>query len=220
MRLIDLLVLVTAALILQSCESPPASTPGPFDNRPGTAAVEAPSLEAGGDSLASTRLPEATAEVFLLSVATEGFLLVNSRTGSTRPLPFGSPRSQVIDAVTTVRGSGETQPISPDCGVGFQESASWGGGLTTWFQDDAFIGWSLSAVRASPVGASSVPITTMSGIGVGSTRAELEGAYSAQFQETSLGTEFSAGGIFGVVSSANATGEITNLWAGTTCIFR
>ena len=39
-----------------------------------------------------------------------------------------------------------------------------------------------------------------SGVAVGSTRAEVEGAYALRVEETTLGTEFSGGGLSGVFS--------------------
>jgi hypothetical protein len=92
--------------------------------------------------------------------------------------------------------------------------AEFPGGLTLLFQDDKLAGWSVgkgSAGRQS----------TMSGVGVGSTRSDLVAAYSGvTVSETSLGQEFSAGGLYGVLDGPGATAKIEVMWAGTSCVFR
>jgi hypothetical protein len=60
----------------------------------------------------------------------------------------------------------------------------------------------------------------MSGIGVGSTRAELEDVYAATIEPTSLGVEFMAGGLQGVLENAEKKGKIVALWAGASCVAR
>src|SRR3546814_13009983 len=61
---------------------------------------------------------------------------------------------------------------------------------------------------------------TMAGITRGSTRSDLESAYAAEVGETTLGTEFTAGGLSGLLDGNGPTAYITTLWAGTTCAFR
>src|SRR3546814_4604602 len=61
---------------------------------------------------------------------------------------------------------------------------------------------------------------TMAGITRGSTRSDLESAYAAEVGETTLGTEFTAGGLSGLLDGTGPTAYITTLWAGTTCAFR
>jgi hypothetical protein len=39
-------------------------------------------------------------------------------------------------------------------------------------------------------------------------------------EDSTLGIEFSAGGMSGLLSMRESSGEITNLWAGVTCIAR
>ncbi len=74
------------------------------------------------------------------------------------------------------------------------------------------MGWGLSS------GASG--LTTASNVGVGATRAELTDAYAAQISQTTLGTEFGAGGLAGLLASAAPDARITDMWAGRTCIAR
>jgi hypothetical protein len=61
----------------------------------------------------------------------------------------------------------------------------------------------------------------VSGIGVGSTRAELESAYAGvAVDSTTLGVEFMAGGLQGVFESDARTAPIVALWAGAACVAR
>ncbi|TZF90783.1 hypothetical protein FW784_04035 [Lysobacter lacus] len=95
--------------------------------------------------------------------------------------------------------------------------AMWPSGLTVVMQNDRFVGWSASAPRD---GTRKSALATMAGVGVGSTRHELESAYTAKTQATTLGQEFAAGGLFGVLDGKAPTAHITAMWAGTSCNFR
>lgn len=143
-----------------------------------------------------------------------GLLIVMKDTGSTRMLDFGLPQAQVIEIVTNVAGAPEPVTTNSECGAGPIQFAEFPGGLTLLFQDDKLAGWSVgqgSAGRQS----------TMSGVGVGSTRSDLVAAYSGvTVSETSLGQEFSAGGLYGVLDGPGATAKIEVMWAGTSCVFR
>jgi len=48
----------------------------------------------------------------------------------------------------------------------------------------------------------------------------MDEAYVLNVSQTTLGTEFDAGGVYGILTSASARAEVTSLWAGTTCVFR
>ena len=63
-------------------------------------------------------------------------------------------------------------------------------------------------------------LTTADGIGIGSTRVELEASREVEVEATTLGTEFSAGGLGGLFASPEPAAEIVSLWAGLTCHFR
>jgi hypothetical protein len=89
----------------------------------------------------------------------------------------------------------------------------WPNGLVLHAADSEFIGWS-----ARPD--TDASLTTIAGVGTGSTRGELEAAYTVEVTETSLGTEFSTGSLFGLLSSTEPDATITDLWAGTVCNFR
>ena len=83
--------------------------------------------------------------------------------------------------------------------------------MTAYFQNDAFAGWAVNA--AGP--------TTMSGVGIGSTRAEMEDVYAGvTVSETSLGQEFAAGQLYGILDGPGPQAKITAMWSGVSCNFR
>ncbi len=143
-----------------------------------------------------------------------GLMIVISDTGSTRMLDFGLPQTQVIEIVTNVAGAPGPVTTNSECGAGPMQFAEFPGGLTLLFQDDKLAGWSVGPGSAGKQ-------STMSGVGVGSTRSDLVAAYSGvTVSETSLGQEFSAGGLYGVLDGPGATAKIEVMWAGTSCVFR
>ena len=108
-----------------------------------------------------------------------------------------------------LKGARPEQGNNLDCGSSY---AAWGNGLTAWFAKDRFVGWSARAGTA--------PLTTASGIGVGASRAALESVYSARIASSTLGLEFSAGGLAGLLDGDGPSATVSALWAGATCIAR
>jgi hypothetical protein len=147
-----------------------------------------------------------------LAVEPEGLRWFLQPSGSARPVPFGRQENEVLASLERVLGPA-TQGINRDCGAGPVQVASWPNGLSLVFQDDRFVGWGLARW---PKG----QIATAAGIAPGSTRAELESAYDADVIQTSLGTEFSAGGLHGVLDGTTAGARITDMWAGVSCVAR
>ena len=147
-----------------------------------------------------------------LAVEGEGLRLFVGANASARPLPFGTPRQQLLEPLERYRGPADTGTQS-ECGAGPLDYAVWADGLKLYFQDDKFAGWALDG-RAE--GAHS----TAAGIGPGSTRRELEAAYQVKVEQTSLGTEFSAGSLFGVLDGPGNKARISDMWAGVSCVFR
>ena len=75
------------------------------------------------------------------------------------------------------------------------------------------VGWSLASTGS--------PLSTAGGLMLGTTRSELEnGASVARIAKSSLGEEFTAGDVAGLLDSTAADARVTNLWAGATCIAR
>jgi hypothetical protein len=146
-----------------------------------------------------------------LVVEAEGLRLFNKQSGSARAIAFGTSREDVL-AMLAFRGEPETG-TKGECGAGTLDYATWPDGLGLFFQDGKFAGWN---VNERSKGA----ITTASGIGPGRSRADLEGAYAAEISESTLGTEFAAGELFGLLDGKGQAAKITYMWGGVSCNFR
>lgn len=153
--------------------------------------------------------PESPESRMLLALEGEGLRLVDATTGSTRPVAFGSDEEMVHEVLTAALGGGPVERgEAVDCALAYSR---WDPGLTTYFADGAFVGWGVRDADA---------LTTMSGIGLGSSRAELESAYAVDIAPSTLGLEFHAGRLAGLLEGEDAHSRVTHLWAGHTCIAR
>jgi len=145
----------------------------------------------------------------------KGFSLPNpGGRGTPRPFRFGQAESEVIAALTTLRGRAPERSRNDECGAGPINFVSWGDGMELLFQSGQLAGW---AVRrgASP------GFATSEGVGVGSTLADLRRAYpGATVRDDTIGPEFQAGELFGTLSGATPDARVTAMWAGASCIFR
>lgn len=154
-----------------------------------------------------------------LALDRQGIRLIDASTGSTRPVPFGAPGAEAIDAVTATSGAQLRREPDQDCGAGALDVVTFAGGLSLLVQEGRFVGWSVAApLEVSPAPGSS-PRTT-NGIGVGSTRAALESAYVTRVDSTTLGLEFTADGLQGVLESESPRAPIVAMWAGAACVAR
>lgn len=209
-QLASVLVLVTTCVTV-GCSAEPVgeqTPPGPkAEGAPAQAAPVVGSRPAAG--IAATPEPAAAPR---LAVEGEGLRWFLSPNGSARPLPFGRPKSGILASLERVRGPAN-EGTNQDCGAGPVQVASWPDGLSVIFQDGLFVGWGLEQRTNGG-------IATAAGIGPGSTRAELDAAYNATVRKTSLGSEFSAGSLHGVLDAASAGARITDMWAGVSCIAR
>jgi hypothetical protein len=149
-----------------------------------------------------------------LALTGEGLLLVEEETGSTTLLPFGMDMDTVQTAVVDLLGDPETVSDNADCPGDPFIIAAWADGLMLNADGDTFVGWSVRPEEGSD------QFTTLAGVGVGSSREDLEAAYTIEVFESTIGNEFTAGQLAGLLSDATADAEITDLWAGTVCIFR
>lgn len=166
-------------------------------------------LRDSADSGSASLVPNPS-DAFLLALDGEGLRLFDAASGSSRPLSFGTEGSLVGSALVRVLGA---EPVevgySEDCAAEYQR---WPEGLSIWIVRDDFVGWSLRDDGTT--------LTTPTGIGIGSTRADLEESYAAEIYQSTLGIEFVAGGLAGLLESEDDDASITNLWAGQTCIAR
>lgn len=163
-----------------------------------------------------------------LALTTNALQLVNRKTGSTIEIPFGKPIDQMIEITTTALQSKPSSiGINNECGAGPLKMASWNNGLTLVFQqkksnkansetDWKFAGWYMRTISGD-----AQKVSTMAGISIGSTRAEMERAYVITFSKTTLGYEFStSSGLHGIFEGPEKEAKITNLWSGLSCNFR
>jgi hypothetical protein len=127
-----------------------------------------------------------------------------------RTLAFDMPESETIEALTKAlgRAPGELGE-NGECGGGSMKFAEWKDDLTAWFLDGRFAGWD-----------SKGRLRTIEGIGIGSSRAEVARLPGFEVEESTLGTEFRAGGLSGTLASKAAEAKVTHLWGGATCVFR
>ena len=187
-----MLLTVFAMVACGGSEEPPAAPP-PSSVRPYSAA------ESGIDS-----------SVVAISIEGEGLRLFVIATGAARPLPFGTDSASVFTAIQ--RGT-RAEPVESgdggDCPGSF---ARWSNGLTLRFDDGKFVGWSLRDGDNS--------VTTPTGIGIGSTRANVDSAVVIAVRGTSLGTEFTAGELAGLLDGTAPTSKVIHLSAGETCVAR
>jgi len=202
--------LIVLALALAACSPDPAPIADPVAN---TAALPAPAATASPAPAPAE--PPAVANP-VLAIDGEGFRLFNPANGAARPIAFGAPRADTLAALS-FRGAPGIARLE-ECGAGPLDQAAWPDGLRVYFQRGKFVGWALDARGTD--GTSKPAIATASGIGPGSTRAELESAYAAKVVQSTLGTEFSAGDLAGLLDGKAPSARITNLWAGTSCNFR
>lgn len=186
------------ALILAACspEGPaPAEAPAP--------AAEAPAGEA----------PDTMGEALLEA---DGFMPANpGGRGTGRKLSFGEAEPEVIAFITRLRGDQPPRRASnAECPAGPLTFADWGDNFQLAFSEGKFIGW--SAGEGAPRG-----FSTVSGIHVGSTLAQLRAAHpDVVVREDSLGPEFAVGEIYGTLSGTGDDAVVTTMWAGVNCVFR
>ncbi len=164
---------------------------------------------------AQTTTTEETNE-YALALAPDGLIVVEQASGSTNTLPFGSAQSIVVNAVTDLLGPpSETNAGSVDCGNGQDGVAIWDDAIMLEFAESSFIGWSLRQ-RST--------LTTSNGIGLGTTLATLRSGLSVTVDESTLGTEFATttdeAGFGGLLTDDTDSAVVSDLWAGSICVFR
>lgn len=156
----------------------------------------------------SVRVPRGSMGVALEG---EGVRLVDMSSGTARPIAFGTGIDQVEASLAAAFGAPPSERgVNAECGAGPILHVQWPNGFVLLAQDGRFLGWE---ARASGP-------TTMDGIGVGSTRAEIEQSRRIEIEQSTLGTEFRSGGLGGLLEGEGAQARVGTLWAGLTCHFR
>ncbi|MFZ5747005.1 MAG: hypothetical protein ACOY45_05025 [Pseudomonadota bacterium] len=173
-----------------------------------------PANAVAGNTMTPTQAPGAETTGGTLSLAPDGigYVYPDGRNGRAS---FGLGADIPLQMATAALGKPTGDSINDECPAGPLRIVSFAQNFSLLFQDGKFVGWSLDEGD----GASS--LTTVSGIGIGTTRAEMEAANQVEdVPESSLGAEFTIGEMSGLLSAPGKDGKVTNLWAGTTCIFR
>ena len=198
-------VLLSGCLFLAACggaptgnvaEPPPANVPEP---------VAIPSANVSAEAPAPDDRP-------LLNLAPGALSLVDPNSGRSRELAFGLDRATVEEALALALGEPAERGSNGECGEGAMDFARMPGGLLVWFQQGKFAGWFVYDAAAK--------LSTASGVGVGSTRKDVTGAYDAEISGSSLGEEFTAGALSGLLSGKEPTAKVTAIWSGQVCNFR
>ena len=207
-------MLLVLLLALAGCNPPDADSGR--DEREPPAVARPPAAMPAADPPATDQ-PAAAGDVTAPATAAklaldgEGLRIFIVETGSSRLIPFGIDQAEALGMLEAVQGAPPSdQGENIDCGA---TNAIWADGLTVWFARDKFVGWSVASAAS--------PLSTVGGQDVGSSRAEVEnGASVARIAPSSLGEEFTAGGVAGLLDSAGAGARVSNLWAGAACIAR
>ncbi len=160
---------------------------------------------------------------YKLALTSNALQLVNSETGSTREIVFGKPLEQMVETINKVLQSKVASiGINSECGAGPLKIAVWKNGLNIIFKEQKsnsewqFGGW----YQGIPSGKLK-SVQTMAGVGIGTARSEIQSAYVIKVNKTSLGYEFStSAGLYGIFDGPGGNANITDMWSGTTCIFR
>lgn len=163
---------------------------------------------------------DAVATAIAVSLDGEGLRFVDTESGKTSLLAFGVPRTQAEDALARVAGKVDNRSANKECGAGAMEFTSYGD-LTVNFQGDRFVGWYLAAKTGEHL----PQYSTMSGISIGTSRAEAEKSVTiVDFENSTLGDEFSIGAgpnqIGGMFSGRDNAAKVVSLFAGINCFAR
>jgi hypothetical protein len=158
---------------------------------------------------------------FALALSPNALQMVNQTTGSTTEISFGTSFKQTVKSITSILNSSPKVNINSECGAGPLKFATWDNGLTLLFkqtkEDWFFVGWAANKTNHPHKG-----LTNMAGVGIGSTRKEMESATQIKVMKSTLGYEFSTKSedLFGIFDGPSQNAKITNLWSGVSCNFR
>lgn len=178
---------------------------------------------AGEDTVDAPPMPEAKADgpaaaTTAVSLDGEGLRFVDKSNGKASLLAFGVPRAQAEEALARVAGKADDRSTNEECGAGPMEFTRFDA-MTLNFQNGKFVGWFLGNEN----GASEY--STMSGIGIGTTRAKAKESVSIiDVEDSTLGEEFSIGSgdavVGGMFAEPGEAAKIDALFAGANCFFR
>jgi len=187
-----------ALLALGACGTEPGRTD---DNAAGAANAAAP---------ANAAIPAPAPPAARSPLVLEGAGLGIPDASPPRIVSFDTPKAAAIDALTKALGRPPSElGENGECPGGALEFAAWKDEIIIWFENGLFAGWDNKG-----------KLKTTGGIGIGSSRSDLAQLAGMEVEESTLGTEFRAGGLSGILSSKAADARVTHLWGGATCVFR
>jgi hypothetical protein len=193
---------VCVAVVLTACSSPASETAAE------TKAVLAEASTAPTPPEAPAPAPKAEKSELLL--APGGLSIVERPSGKASLIKFGIPRASAELMIGNVQGDQQGKGSSSECGAGTVDYTSYKDDLQLTFQDGKFVGWATNGAKS--------PLRTAKGIGVGSTRRELDAAYKILVEDSSLGLLWSTGDMVGTLDIDGIDGLVDNIWAGTVCL--
>ena len=168
-------------------------------------------------------IPKSQMPIQFFALTSNALQIVNGKTGSTSEIAFGKPLDELVEITNKIlQDKVYSIGINNECGAGPLKMALWKNGLNLIFKEQKsnglwqFVGWYIGKSTTN-----SKPLQTMAGIGIGSTKAEMEKAYVIKVIRSSLGYEFSTtSGLYGIFDGSGKNAKITDIWSGTTCVFR
>jgi hypothetical protein len=183
---------------------------------PGNSAAQSDAL-ATRANVADTGTTNATPPVAtdsLLTVEAKGLRVTDIPSAKDMPLPFGIAQDALLRAVA-FQGQPTNIDTHNECGAGPMTIAQFNG-LDLLFQDGKFAGWVVNDVKPNV-------LTTTAGVGSQGSPAtleELKSFYKTSVEKSTLGQEFQAEGIGGLLDGTGPEAKVTSLWAGLTCFLR
>lgn len=211
-RFVTSLLAVGSALILAGCgDDEPAPGPSPTSTTSAAASSSPTAPASTGSTVASSGASDGQAAGRLV-LETDGLGVLTGT--SIRHITFGSDVKTLTLALEATVGPVTRQTL-PECGQGARVQLA-RGGFSALVNGADFVGWTDS-------GRSTTTLTTVSGIGVGSTLAQVRAAYAdVTVSEGSLGPEWylSEEGLGGLLDGTDPTSKVSVVYAGETCFFR
>lgn len=178
--------------------------------------IMAPSAQAAENPPQKLKIVKGGIEIAL---ASDGLVIIDPSTGKTVPLPFGASWRLSNSVVYYATGDRPFNSANAECGTGAMEFSRFDK-ITLNFLEGRFVGWSVGAANPAR------PLKTVGGVGRDSRRVELVtmAGYS-QVADSTLGDEFiidadSGYDLSGLFSGPEPDAQVTDIWAGTNCIFR
>ena len=152
-----------------------------------------------------------------LALSADGLSIADESSQKMQTVFYGTDSATTQTAISKVLGKPVRNTKSSECGAGAMNFITWSNSLMINVMQGKFVGWSVQPDTKS------ANLTTVDGIGLGKTLADLKANYSVEVMESSLGTEFytsTPNSLSGLLSTNASDGIITALWSGTVCNFR